>query len=270
MTRIDHRLQTTLVTGASAGIGAALARRLAARGSALVLVARREDRLHDLAAELRAAHGVAVETVAADLTQPRPGRALADELAARGVRVTSLVNNAGVGLDGPFAAEDPDRLHDLVALNMGAVVDLSRTFLPDLVAAGSGFLVNVTSIAAYQPSPGMAAYAASKAFVLSLTEALWWETRGTGVRTLAFAPNLTSTEFFDTIGADAYRGRFQTPDDVAAALVRALDRRDPGPSTTARRQDVALTRAARLLGRRATVRMMALVAGDRLLSGASA
>ncbi len=270
MTTIDFHAQTTLLTGASAGIGAALARRLAARGSDLVLVARREDRLRDLAAGLRTAHGVRVEVVPTDLTLPRPGARLAAELAARDVRVTSLVNNAGFGLDGPFAAEDPARLHQLVALNVGAVVDVTRRFLPDLVAAGTGALVTVTSMAAYQSSPGMAAYAASKAFALSLTEALWWELRGTGVRTLAFAPNLTRTEFFDAIGTAAYRGRFQTPDDVAAALLRALDRRDPGPSATARRGDAVTARVARLLGRRTAVRAMARVAGDRLLSGRTA
>ncbi|QGQ20215.1 SDR family NAD(P)-dependent oxidoreductase [Cellulomonas sp. JZ18] len=269
MGALDLRLQTTLVTGASAGIGAALSRALAARGSDLVLVARREERLHTLADELRRTHGVRVEVVAADLSAPRPGRTLAAEVARRGLRVTSLVNNAGFGLDGPFAAEDPDRLQQLVAVDVAAVVDVTRAFLPDLVAAGTGALVNVTSMAAYQPSPGMAAYAASKAFVLSLTEALWWETRGTGLRTLAFAPNLTRTEFFDEIGTEGYRGRYQTPDDVAAALVRALESgRDPGPSTTARRGDRALVALARLLGRRTALRAMARISGDRLL-GAS-
>lgn len=266
MTTIDFTRQTTLVTGASAGIGSALARRLAQRGSALVLVARRADRLEELATELRTTHGVRVDVVPRDLTERDAGRALAAEVSARGVRVTSLVNNAGFGLDGAFAHEDADRLQDLVALNAGAVVGVTRAFLDDLTAAGTGALVTVTSGAAYGPIPGMAAYAASKAFALSLTEALWWELRGTGVRTLAFAPNLTRTEFFDRLGTAQYPASFMRPDDVALALLRALDRRDPGPSRTVRRRDAVLPALSRLLTRRATVVATARFAGRELLA----
>ncbi|MBO0609100.1 SDR family NAD(P)-dependent oxidoreductase [Myceligenerans salitolerans] len=266
MNVLDFRSQTTLITGASSGIGAALARELAARGSGLVLVARRLDRLDALAAELRATHGVEVATAAADLSRSRPGPALRGELRRRGITVTSLVNNAGFGSDGAFQDEDPERLADEIAVNVASVVDLTSTFLGDLRAAGHGALVNVTSEAAYQPIPGMAVYAASKAFVLSFTEALWAELRGSGVRVLAFAPGLTATEFFDQIGTAQYPGRFQTPEQVAAAAVRALERRTPGPSARARRSGAAAGWLAGLMPRRTRLRLVARLAGsDRLM-----
>jgi len=255
---IDHSSQTTLITGASSGIGAALAGRLAARGTDLVLVARRTDRLESLAAELRGAHGVRVETVSADLGRPGAGRDLAAEVDRRGIRVTGLVNNAGVGADGAFAVQDPDELETLLALNVTALVDVSRAFVGRL--GTDGYLVNIASMAAYQPIPGMAVYAASKAFVLSFTEALWWETRESGPRTLAFSPGLTRTEFFDGIGAEGYSGRFQTPDEVAAALVRVLDRRRSVPSALSRAVNAVATTLPRLLGRRTAVLATARVA----------
>ncbi|MFL1430187.1 MULTISPECIES: SDR family NAD(P)-dependent oxidoreductase [unclassified Nocardiopsis] len=260
---LDHAAQTTLITGASSGIGAALARRLAARGSGLVLVARRAERLESLAAELRAAHGVRVETVSADLARPGAGRELAAEIDRRGIRVTSLVNNAGIGADGAFADQDPDELEALLALNVTALVDVSRAFIGRLSA--DGYLVNIASMAAYQPIPGMAVYAASKAFVLSFTEALWWETRGRGPRTLAFSPGLTRTEFFDGIGTDGYAGNFQTPDEVATALVRALDRRRSTPSALSRAANAVATTLTGLLGRRTAVLATARVAGSAAL-----
>jgi short-subunit dehydrogenase len=257
---IDHASQTTLITGASSGIGAALARRLAERGTDLVLVARRAERLEALAAELRDAHGVGVETVSADLGRPGAGRGLAAEIDRRGLEVTSLVNNAGVGMDGAFRDQDPDGLGAMVALNVGAVVDLSRAFVGRLAERGDGYLVNVASMAAYQPIPGMAAYAATKSFVLSFTEALWWETRDSGLRTMAFSPGLTRTEFFDAIGTEGYPSGFQTPDEVALALVRALDRRRSVPSALSRAGNVLATSLPRFFGRRSTVLVTARAA----------
>ncbi|MFV2143247.1 MULTISPECIES: SDR family NAD(P)-dependent oxidoreductase [Isoptericola] len=265
MSSLDFSSQTTLVTGASSGIGRALARTLAARGSDLVLVARRIDRLDALAAELRAAHGTRVETVPADLAVARPGAAVRAELQRRGVQVTSLVNNAGFGTDGRFDDEDPDRLADEIAVNIGAVVDLCHTFLPDLRAAGHGFLVNITSDAAYAPIPGMAVYAATKAFVLGFTEALWWELRDSSIRTLAFAPGLTATEFFDEIGTEQYGGSYQSPEQVADAALRVLERRSPGPSASARPGSSIMSSMVGLLPRAARVRAVARVAGSARL-----
>ncbi|MBR8745267.1 SDR family oxidoreductase [Nocardiopsis sp. MG754419] len=262
---IDHSTQTTLITGASSGIGAALARRLAERGTALVLVARRTERLDALADDLRRDHGVRVETVSADLGRPEAGRNLAAEVDRRGIRVTSLVNNAGVGLDGAFADQDPDELASLLALNVTALVDVTRAFVERLTRTGGGYLVNVASAASYQPIPGMATYAASKTFVLNFTEALWWETRGSGLRTLAFSPGLTRSEFFDGIGEEGYGNGFQTPDEVARALVRALDRRRSVPSAAARVSTTLAATLGRLFSRRTTVLVAARGAGSAAL-----
>ncbi|UOE21290.1 SDR family oxidoreductase [Thermobifida halotolerans] len=264
---VDHSSQTTLITGASSGIGAALARRLAERGTDLVLVARRTERLDALATELRETHGVRVETVPADLGRPGAGRDLAAEVDRRGVRVTSLVNNAGVGSDGAFADQDPAELEALLTLNVVALVDITRAFIDRLSRGQGGYLVNIASAAAYQPIPGMAVYAASKAFVLNFTEALWWETRGSGLRTLAFSPGLTRSEFFDAIGTEGYGNGFQTPDEVAQALVRALDRRRSVPSAVSRASTAVSAGLSRLLGRRTAVSATARMAGSAALMG---
>ena len=179
MTPIDYSRQTTLITGASSGIGVEFARHLAHRGSDVVLVGRRQDRLEELAAELQAAYGVRAVPVALDLSAPDAGRVLAAEVDRRGLSVTSLINNAGFGADGPFHEQDPDRLRDLLTVNVVGLVDVTRALIGSLRAADHGVLINIASMAAYQPIPAMAVYAASKAFVLSFTEALWGEARGT-------------------------------------------------------------------------------------------
>ncbi|MCZ2813293.1 SDR family oxidoreductase [Modestobacter sp. VKM Ac-2979] len=259
MSGVDWRGQTTLVTGASAGIGAEFARQLAARGSHLVLVARRADRLESLAAELTATHGVTVSAVPLDLARPAAGRALAAEVDRRGLPVTSVVNCAGFGTYGPFVQEDADRLAEMIAVDVTALVDVSRAFIDRLRAAGSGVLVNVASMAAYAPSPEMAVYAASKAFVLSFTEALWQESLASGLRVLALSPGATDTEFFDVVGddaADGGRGR-QAPGQVVDTALRALDRRNPPPSVAVGRLNSVAATGIRLLSRRRTVLAMA-------------
>ncbi|GAB7039629.1 MULTISPECIES: SDR family NAD(P)-dependent oxidoreductase [Catenuloplanes] len=263
MRELEHHLQTVLITGASSGIGAEFARRLAARGSGLVLVARRADRLESLAAELRAAHGVPVTALPFDLSGIAPGAALAAELDRRGIAVTAVINNAGHGSWGRFHDDDPAWLRHMIAVNVTAVADISRAFINRLRAHGRGYLLNVTSVAAYAPVPNQAAYSASKAFVLSLTESLWAESRGTGLRVLAFAPGVTSSEYFDVVGtADAAGGsRYRTPAQVVGAALRVLDRRDPPPSAVAGRLNHALTLAARLVTRR---RGVALAAANTL------
>ncbi|TYP83780.1 SDR family NAD(P)-dependent oxidoreductase [Blastococcus xanthinilyticus] len=262
MSRVDWRGQTALVTGASAGIGAEFARELAARGSDLVLVARRADRLAGLAAELTAAHGIVATVLPLDLAGPAAGRALAAEVDRRGLAVTAVVNCAGFGTSGPFHREDPDRLAEMIAVDVTALVDISRAFVDRLRASG-GVLVNVASMSAYVPSPDMAVYAAAKAFVLSFTEALWQESLGTGLRVLALPPGATDTEFFDVVGndaADGGRGR-QAPGEVVAAALRALDRRTPPPSVAVGRANRVAATAVRLLSRRRAVLAMASITG---------
>ncbi|MCG8922822.1 SDR family oxidoreductase [Lentzea sp. CC55] len=255
VTAVDYRAQTSLISGASSGIGLAFAHALAERGSNLVLVARRLDRLERLAEELTAAHGIEATAIAADLSVPGAGPALADEVARRGLRVTSLVNNAGFGTYGAFHSEDPERLQEMLAVNISSVVDVSRAFIDELRAAGTGVLVNVASLAAHQPIPNMAVYAASKAFVLSFTEGLWQESLGSGLRVLALSPGLTRTEFFDAISSPeaSSGGSFQTPQQVVATALRALDRRTPPPSVISGTRNRLMANAGRFLSRRRVV-----------------
>ncbi|HWM34456.1 MAG TPA: SDR family oxidoreductase [Pseudolysinimonas sp.] len=224
---MSYQPRRSIVTGASSGIGAEFARALAARGSDLVLVARRTDRLRALASELEAAHGIRAEVVTADLSKPGAGRALRAELDGT---IDTLVNNAGFGAHGPVAEEDPETLERLVAVDVTAVVDLTRAFLPELLEAGHGAIVTIASTAGFQPVPLMAAYGAAKAFVLSFSQALWQECRPHGVKVLALAPGFTTTEFFDVAGnADSAHGAEQTPAQVVATGMRALDRRRTPP-----------------------------------------
>jgi uncharacterized protein len=251
MKRVDYRTQTVLITGASSGIGAEFARRLAARGANVVLVARRQDRLDALAAELRSQHGIEATALPLDLTTPQVGAVLDRELAARGVEITSIVNNAGFATHGPFHTEDPARLATEIAVDVTSVVDISRTFIERLRDRGDGFLINVASMAAYQANPTMAVYGATKAFVLSFTEALWYESRGTGLRVLALSPGATETEFFEVAGSNADGGTRRMPAaDVVTTALSALDRRNPPPSVIAGRLNRAAATAGRLVTRR--------------------
>ncbi|WAL69090.1 SDR family oxidoreductase [Amycolatopsis cynarae] len=254
---LDHRGALTLVTGASSGIGAEFARQFARRGSDLVLVARREDRLTALATELAAEHGVAVTVLACDLAEPGAAAHLAAQLSDRGLRLTGLVNNAGFGTHGLFVEEEAERLREEIALNVHAVVDLTRTFIDDLRASGRGVLINVASMAAYTPIPRMAVYGATKAFVLSFTEALWYEHRGTGLRVLALSPGATRTEFFDTAGPAAAGGqRLQAPQQVVETALRTLDRRNPPPSIAVGAMNRLAATLSRLASRRQSLTMM--------------
>ncbi|MEV6597866.1 SDR family NAD(P)-dependent oxidoreductase [Actinoplanes sp. NPDC051346] len=262
MTPVDYRRQTTLITGTSSGIGAEFARQLAARGSALVLVARREDRLRAMAAELTAAHGVEVAVLPADLSLPDAGPALAAAAAERGLAVTSVINNAGLGNYGPFHTADPAQLTTMINVDLTALVGITRAFIGPLREAGNGVLVNVASLTAYLPMPSMAVYAAAKAFVLSFTESLWQESRGTGVRVLALSPGATSTEFFEVVGTDAADGGTprQTPAEVVGVALRTLDRRNPPPSVISGGRNRLMVAASRRVPRRVVLAVSGAVA----------
>lgn len=251
---VDYRHQTTLITGASSGLGALFARRLAARGSHLILVARRAERLEPLAAELTRQHGVTVTPIAMDLAQPGAGGKLAAAVAERGLDVTSLINNAGFGTHTLFHTADPQRITDEITLNVTSLTEISRAFIERLRAHGGGVLVNVASIAGYQPSPTLAVYAATKAYVLSFTEALWSESRGTGLRVMALSPGATATEFFDVAGQGADGGTSRMPADTVVDLaIKALDRRNPPPSLVTGTRNRVLMGVSRLAGRRITL-----------------
>ncbi len=260
MTNIDYTTQTTIVTGASSGLGAEFARQLAGRGSDLVLVARRADRLQGLADELTRAHGVTVTVVARDLGQPDAGRTLRAELESRGIYATGLINNAGFGTHDAFMNEDPERLQSMIALNISSLVDLSRAYIEPLTAAGTGFLINVASLLGHQPTPYMATYGATKAFVLSFTESLWQEARGTGLRILALCPGATRTEFYDAAGSQSadYGARRVTPEEVVKTALDTIERRSAPPSVITNGRPVALL--TKLLPRRQAVQLMGRLA----------
>lgn len=261
---LDYRGQTALITGASSGLGVEFARQLAARGADLVLVARRADRLEALAAEVRAARGVTVHVIPADLATPEPGARLAGAVRKLGIEIDTVIANAGFGTFGRFEDEDPARVADEIALNVGAVVDVARAFYPGMLQRGRGALVTVASTAAYQPVPKMAVYAATKAFVLSFTEALWFEARrsGSGLRVLALSPGATETEFFDVAGnGDRFGTRRQPAADVVALTLRTLDRRTPPPSVVSGFGNRITAALARVLPRRL------VIAGAGRLSG---
>ena len=192
------RVDATLITGASSGIGEALARRFARGGHALVLVARNRVKLEALAASLAAEHGVEVCVQPADLTRPGATRALAVALKRKRVAIDVLVNNAGALEQGAFTSTPPRRHQQLIDLNVAALTGMLAQFLPPMCERGRGRVLNVASIAAFQPVPLLATYAATKAFVLSLSESLAEEVRHCGVTVTVLCPGITATNMLST------------------------------------------------------------------------
>ncbi len=189
-----------LITGASAGLGEAFAHLLAEEGWDLALVARREGELHRVAGVLRARHGVEVHVVPADLSRPDSDALLADRLAAKGFAPDVLINNAGFGLVGRATELPADRQLEMIDLNLRAAVALSLRFLPAMADRGRGGVLNVASLAAFMPGPNMAVYFATKAALLSFSEALAEEMAGSGVTVSAFCPGPVRTGFLDASG----------------------------------------------------------------------
>ena len=215
-----------VVTGASSGFGTVFARALRARGHHLILVARRQERLLSLQKELGGETGATV--IVQDLAAAGGAGSLLREIRARGFEVDLLVNNAGVGLTTPFLEQSDDRIQGMIDLNIRAVVEMTRGLLPPMVARGRGAIINVSSIAAFLPVPYMGVYAATKAFILSFTEALSHEIRGSGVRLQALCPGPTATEFLEV--SETHTGLLVTrlpmlsTEAVVAASLAGLDR----------------------------------------------
>ena len=223
-----------LVTGASAGIGSEIAKLLAARGYALVLVARREDRLTALADELAEEHGVRTETIAADLSKPTPRGRIAGQIQELGLEIDILINNAGFATGGePFYEADPEREIEQVRVDVEAVVALTSAFLPAMVKRGRGAILNVASTAGMQPIPYSAGYSAAKAYVLTFSEAIHQEVRAHGVTVTALAPGPVDTDFWQIAGWEvqggksferAVPGALISPQQAARAGVQGLER----------------------------------------------
>jgi uncharacterized protein len=221
----EYRDRWALVTGASAGIGAVLAQRLASRGMHLVLTARRGDRLAALAEPLEREFGIRTATITGDLSQEGAPRRIWTEATA-GRRIDLLVNNAGFGARGRFHEVPLERHLDIVRVNATALLELTHLALRQMRPRRSGGIINVSSISAFQPVPQLASYAASKAFVLSFSQALWVENQDAGIRVVALCPGRTPTEFQAVAGTGSAEGAFgfRTPEQVADAALRALER----------------------------------------------
>lgn len=224
MNSFDYTGKTALVTGASSGIGREFARQLAARGVGLILVARSEATLQALAAELHKTHGVSLNVIVQDLTLPEAITHIVERLEALRLYPDILINSAGFATYGRFEKLSLARQREEINVNCVAPVALAHALLPAMLRKGSGVMINVASTAAMQPDPYMAIYGATKAFLLSFSNALWGEYRAHGIRVLALCPGATDTAFFEVVNAEeASVGKRMPAQNVVALALRAVD-----------------------------------------------
>ena len=218
-------MNTTLITGASSGIGAAFARKLAKRGRNVLLVARSEDKLIALCNELGRVSGIRAQYIVSDLTEPDAPQRLFEETEKRELTIEMLINNAGFGSMGEFGKMERENELEMIDLNVKSLVDLTHRFLIPMRERRQGTIINVASTAAFQAVPFMATYAATKAFVLSFSQALWEENRPYGIHVLALCPGVTDTNFFAASKIDRPPMRtIQTAEEVVDAALRGLAR----------------------------------------------
>lgn len=262
---------TALVTGASSGLGIGYAHQLAERGADLVLVARRQERLEALAVELAERYGTVSTVIPLDLARADAVPELVADLRQRDLRVGTLINNAGFGTYGNLVDLDPARELEEIAVNVQALTALTRALLPDLLSTAitnphGAALVNLGSTASFQPVPHMAVYGGTKAYVLSFTEALWYETRKTGLKVVAVCPGPVQTEFRDVAGnREASYGGYLGVGDVMRASFGALDRATTPPHVVVGAQNRAFARLVRVIPRRAVLAAI----GSRSVPGRS-
>jgi short-subunit dehydrogenase len=255
--------KTALVTGASSGLGSCFAEQLAARGVNLVITARRAGRLDKLAAELSGRYGVQVTCLPLDLSEPDSAKKLFDRTEGAAKPVDILINNAGFARFGPFSGLSWETVHDQLKVDILALTELTHRFIQAMHSRNRGYILNVSSFAAYMPVPGYAVYAAAKTYVRNFTEALAYEIRKTPVRACCLCPGSTATEFWEVAGQKEppflIRATMSSPEKVARTGLKALFRR--------RRNIVAgflnklVVWFTRLSPRRFTARLAALVAG---------
>lgn len=218
-------MKATLITGASSGIGEAFARRLAEEKHNLVLIARSEDKLHQLCDELMLEHGITAHYVAADLLDFEADRRLFEETEKHGFEINWLINNAGFGSMGDFAELELERELEMIGLNIMALVALTHRYLKKMRERQAGVIINVSSTASFQPVPFMATYAATKAFVTSFSEALAEENRPFGITVTALCPGPTETNFFAAANAKPFQAKgMQTPEEVVETALDGVQR----------------------------------------------
>ncbi|HEY5892524.1 MAG TPA: SDR family oxidoreductase [Chthoniobacterales bacterium] len=223
--RYSFQGKWALVTGASSGIGKAFAHELARRGTNVVLSARSQHALEELAQKLETQFKVATAAIALDLAEPKAPERLLSAVEERHIPVRVLINNAGFGTYGKLHENDLEQNGRQILLNVSSLALLTQLFLPAMVAKRDGVIINVASTAGFQPTPYMAVYGATKAFVLSFSEALWAENQETGVHILALCPGPVETSFFKVLGSEepASTGRMESPENTVATAFRALD-----------------------------------------------
>jgi hypothetical protein len=228
-------MNTALITGASSGIGAAFAKELAARKYDLVLVARSQDKLEALAQQVEQEHKIHTEVIVKDLTLPSAAQELFDVVCQKGLAIDLLINNAGFGDYGAFAERNLAKQTQMIQLNVIALMELTHLFLAGMRQRRSGKIINVASIAAYQPLPYLSVYGATKAFVLSFTEAIWAENKDSGIKILALCPGPTESQFFEVAefpqsfaGKDPKNYQGYTPaEEVVKEALKALEKNQP-------------------------------------------
>ncbi len=259
-------MNTTLITGASSGIGEAFARKLAARGHNLLLVARSQDRLIALCNQLGRVKSIRAQYVAMDLSQSEAPARLFEETRSRGLEIDLLINNAGFGSMGDFVKLDLFRELNMIDLNVCSLVEITHRFLAPMRERKRGAIINVASTAAFQPVPFMAAYAATKAFVLSFSEALWEENRPYGIKVLALCPGVTETNFFAASRMQRPPARVsQTAEDVVETALRGLKR---GRShIISGMTNYFMTQSERLMPRSLVTRTVGMVMRSQLEKG---
>jgi short-subunit dehydrogenase len=223
-------MPTALITGASSGIGAAFAQALANRQTNLVLVARSQDKLNALAQQLQTQYSIQAEVLVKDLAEPGASTSIFEAVTQKNIAIDLLINNAGFGDYGAFSESSLAKQLEMIQVNISALVELTYQFLPQMQKRGSGSIVNLSSIAGFQPMPYMSVYGATKAFVLNFSEALWAENRETGVNVLAVCPGPTQTDFFDRAGfarfesGSADNQRSTSPEAVVQEALDALEK----------------------------------------------
>lgn len=252
---MNYQGKTAVITGASSGIGLAYAHEFAKRGANLVLVARRGDVLKKIAADIKANFDVQIDVIELDLARIDSGQKLMDALSQLKLHADILVNNAGFGTNNRVAKEDRKKIQQEILLNVGTLVDLSAAVLPGMLSRDFGVIVNIGSTASFQPVPGMAVYAATKAFVRSFTEALWGETVGTNIRVLTVNPGATATEFFAEGFKVSPTSGLAPVSDVVKATFKALDAKKSKPSVIVGGRNSFMARATRFLPQAAVIKV---------------